>query len=45
MGELRALSKFKMAGKLHYWRGTIEISEHETRGYRAFDRFSYGENF
>ena len=29
MGELKALSKLKMAGKLHYWRGTIEIDEHE----------------
>lgn len=29
MAELKALSKLKMAGKLHYWRGTIEIDEHE----------------
>ena len=29
MAELEALSKLKMAGKLHYWRGTIEIDEHE----------------
>lgn len=29
MGELKALSKLKMAGKLHYWRGTIEIDEYE----------------
>lgn len=26
---LEALSKLKMAGKLHYWRGTIEINERE----------------
>ena len=29
MAELKALSKLKMAGKLHYWRGTIEIPETE----------------
>ena len=29
MAELKALSKLKMAGKLHYWRGTIEIDEYE----------------
>ena len=29
MAELEALSKLKMAGKLHYWRGTIEIDECE----------------
>lgn len=29
MAELKALSKLKMAGKLHYWRGTIEINERE----------------
>ncbi len=29
MAELKALSKLKMAGKLRYWRGTIEIDEHE----------------
>ena len=29
MAELKALSKLKMAGKLHYWRGTIEIDERE----------------
>lgn len=29
MIELKALSKLKMAGKLHYWRGTIEIDERE----------------
>lgn len=29
MTELKALSKLKMAGKLHYWRGTIEIDEYE----------------
>ena len=29
MGELNALSKLKQAGKLHYWRGTIEIDEYE----------------
>lgn len=29
MAELKALSKFKTAGKLHYWRGTIEIDEYE----------------
>lgn len=29
MAELEALSKLKMAGKLHYWRGTIEIDERE----------------
>ena len=29
MAELKALTKLKMAGKLHYWRGTIEIDEHE----------------
>ena len=29
MAELEALSKLKMAGKLHYWRGTVEIDEHE----------------
>ena len=27
--ELKSLSKLKMAGKLHYWRGTIEIPERE----------------
>lgn len=29
MVGLKALSKFKMAGRRHYWRGTIEIDEHE----------------
>jgi len=29
MAELKALSKLKIAGKLHYWRGTIEIDEYE----------------
>lgn len=29
MAELKALSKLKMAGRLRFWRGTIEISEHE----------------
>ena len=29
MAELKALSKLKMAGKLHYWRGTVEIDERE----------------
>lgn len=29
MAELKALSKLKKAGKLHYWRGTVEIDEHE----------------
>lgn len=27
--ELKSLSKLKMAGRLHYWRGTIEIPETE----------------
>ena len=27
--ELKSLSKLKMAGKLRYWRGTIEIPESE----------------
>lgn len=27
--ELQSLSKLKTAGKLRYWRGTIEIDEHE----------------
>ena len=29
MSELKALSKLKMAGKLRFWRGTIEIPEIE----------------
>lgn len=29
MDELNALSKLKRAGKLHYWRGTVEIDEYE----------------
>lgn len=29
MSELKTLSKLKQAGKLHYWRGTIEIDERE----------------
>ena len=29
MSELKALSKLKMAGKLRFWRGTIEIPEDE----------------
>lgn len=29
MTELKSLSKLKMAGRLRYWRGTIEISESE----------------
>ena len=27
--DLQSLSKLKMAGKLHYWRGTVEIPETE----------------
>ena len=27
--ELKTLSKLKKAGKLHYWRGTLEINEYE----------------
>ena len=27
--ELQSLSKLKTAGRLHYWRGTIEIPESE----------------
>lgn len=29
MAELEALSKLKMAGRLRFWRGTIEIDERE----------------
>lgn len=29
MSELKALSKLKMAGRLRFWRGTIEIPEIE----------------
>lgn len=29
MTELKSLSKLKMAGKLRFWRGTIEIPESE----------------
>ena len=29
MAELEALSKLKLAGKLRFWRGTIEIPEDE----------------
>ena len=29
MAELKALSKLKMAGRLRFWRGTIEIDECE----------------
>lgn len=29
MSELKSLSKLKNTGKLHFWRGTIEIDEHE----------------
>ena len=29
MAELKGLSKLKKAGKLHFWRGTIEIDERE----------------
>lgn len=29
MAELEALSKLKLAGKLHFWRGTVEIPEIE----------------
>lgn len=29
MSELKVLSKLKMAGKLRFWRGTIEIPEDE----------------
>lgn len=29
MAELKALSKLKMAGRLRFWRGTVEIDERE----------------
>lgn len=29
MAKLEALSKLKMAGRLRFWRGTVEIDERE----------------